>query len=347
MKALVSTVVLLAGIGGDVLADDKPNALSPKQIEDGWILLFDGETTFGWKIDGDARVSDGTLILGGDKATRASLTSEFGNCELSLDYTGDGHLVLDGGKIGSSNALVSSGQWHSFVLQMAFHPTGGTAIGFDPGGGTTPARATYNTNQMIVGLDVEAGKQFSLRNVRLRPLGLKSIFNGKDLSGWKEVKTNRTKSEFSVTPNGELNIKNGPGDIQTEGEWADFVLQIDVFSNGPHLNSGVFFRCLPGQFWQGYEAQIRNQWKGEDRTKPVDYGTGAIYNRQPARKVVSSDGEWFTMTIAARGNHMAIWVNGYQTADFTDNGHPGKAPATAGMWTKGRSACRGTTKRPT
>src|SRR5262249_34423471 len=85
-----------------------------------------------------------------------------------------------------------------------------------------------------------------LKNIKLKPLGLKPIFNGKNLTGWKEIKTNRTKSKFTVTDKGELNIKNGPGDIQTTGEWADFVLQLDVISNGPHLNSGVFFRCLPG-----------------------------------------------------------------------------------------------------
>jgi hypothetical protein len=95
-----------------------------------------------------------------------------------------------------------------------------------------------------------------------------------------------------------------------------------VFSNGKHLNSGVFFRCLPGKKWSGYEAQIRNQWEGDDRTKPVDFGTGGIYRRQPARKVVSSDKEWFTMTIAANGKHLAVWVNGYQTADFTDTRKP-------------------------
>src|SRR5690606_18793046 len=74
-----------------------------------------------------------------------------------------------------------------------------------------------------------------------------------------------------------------------------------------------------GQFWQGYEAQIRNQWEGDDRTKPVDFGTGGIYNRQPSRKVVSSDNEWFSYTILAHGNHIALWVDGYQTADYFDN----------------------------
>jgi hypothetical protein len=33
---------------------------------------------------------------------------------------------------------------------------------------------------------------------------------------------------------------------------------------------------------------------------------------------VSSDREWFTMTIAAHGPHLATWVNGVQVTDFTD-----------------------------
>ncbi len=54
------------------------------------------------------------------------------------------------------------------------------------------------------------------------------------------------------------------------------------------------------------------------RDQVVDIGTGGIYNRQPARKVVSNDREWYTMTVIAHGTHMATWVNGYQVTDFTD-----------------------------
>jgi len=50
----------------------------------------------------------------------------------------------------------------------------------------------------------------------------------------------------------------------------------------------------------------------------VDFGTGGVYGLQPARKVVPSDREWFTKTIVAHGNHMAVWVNGYPVSDFTD-----------------------------
>jgi hypothetical protein len=85
------------------------------------------------------------------------------------------------------------------------------------------------------------------------------------------------------------------------------------------MNSGIFFRCIEGQYQQGYEVQIQNSIKDNDRTKPLDYGTGAIYRRVPARKVVSTDGEWFTLTVIADGPHIATWVNGYQVVDWTDD----------------------------
>jgi hypothetical protein len=182
-----------------------------------------------------------------------------------------------------------------------------------------------------------------LRNVKLRPLDMKPLFNGKDLSGWKKYDGDkaRAKSVFDVNAEGELTIKNGPGDLQTEGQWADFLLQIECKTNGKQLNSGVFFRCIPGQYQNGYEAQIHNGWKdkadkdytieeydpkthalvGKTKIKSaaLDYGTGAIYRRVPARKAVAKDNEWFTMTVVAHGRHFATWVNGVQVVDWIDN----------------------------
>ncbi|PWT74925.1 MAG: hypothetical protein C5B46_03330, partial [Proteobacteria bacterium] len=149
------------------------------------------------------------------------------------------------------------------------------------------------------------------------------------------------KSDFSVNDKKELILRNGPGDLQTEGSWGNFVLQLQCISNGKHLNSGVFFRCRPGEYQNGYEAQIRNQFTAEPtqtyvledhdpethkllgkfniKSTAVDYGTGAIYRRQPARRQMSRDLEWFTMTIVAHDNHIATWVNGIQVTDWTDN----------------------------
>jgi hypothetical protein len=299
------------------------NTLTPQEIADGWMLLFDGESTFGWKVEGDAKAAGGILLLGGAKDSLLTNTTQFGDCELKFDYRVDAgkHFHFAIGDEGSLNAAKNKADWTTVELRREGDKAKYTLkAGSASGEGKTFTSLPPN---FALAFEVHAKELVAFRNIKLKPLGLKSIFNGKDLTGWKEIPGR--KSVYSVTDKGELNVKNGNGDIQSEGQWADFVLQLDIFSNGKHLNSGIFFRCLPGEFWSGYESQIRNQWEGDDRTKPVDFGTGGIYNRQKARKVVSTDKEWFTKTIVAHGPHMAVWVNGYQVSDFTDTRAPNKS----------------------
>jgi len=315
---------MLAAPGICQAGDAKPNTLTTQEIADGWILLFDGETTFGWKVEGTVKVADSTLLLGGvDKDSVAVTTTQFGDCELKFDYRMEAgkHFHFNIGEEGSLKAAPTKGAWTTVYVRRE----GAKATYTVQSANAAGESMTISNLPPRFALEFEAHAKdlIAFRNVKLRPLGLKSIFNGKDLTGWKEIPGR--KSVYSVTDKGELNVKNGNGDIQSEGQWADFVLQLDIFSNGKHLNSGIFFRCIPGEFWSGYESQIRNQWEGDDRTRPVDFGTGGIYNRQRARKVVSNDKEWFTKTIVAHGPHMAVWVNGYQVSDFTDTRPPDKS----------------------
>ena len=123
-----------------------------------------------------------------------------------------------------------------------------------------------------------------------------------------------------------MNVKNGNGQLEFEQPFADFVLQLEIFSNGKNLNSGIFFRSIPGEFSQGYESQILNGFLGGNRAKPIDCGTGGFYRRQNARRVVSNDFEWFHDTLVVSGDHMASWINGYQVSDWTDTRAPNENP---------------------
>jgi hypothetical protein len=298
------------------VADEKskPEALTPKEVSEGWILVFDGETTFGWHIDGEAKVENGELVLGGSNATTAWPTAKFGEYELHIDKVSGAGVIL-----GNTSQTVRDSSVDIKVNTLS-----------DSTANPFPLR-------------VEGKSVARIRGIKLKPLGMHSLFNGKDLTGWKKFEAipARAKSEFTVTPSGEIHLKNGPGDLQTEGQYADFVLQIECFCNGPHLNSGVFFRCIPGVYQQGYEAQIQNWFTSEpkreyviedydpktnelkNKTKvkatAIDFGTGAIYRRIPARGPAAKDGEWFTMTIVANARHLATWVNGVQQADWVDN----------------------------
>jgi hypothetical protein len=323
--------LLLAALPLWAAEEPKPNSLTPKEAAEGWVLLFDGQTTFGWNIEGEAKVQDGVLVLGRTKATKAATTTAFdwGNSPyaLEMELRWDGPtsptFLLLGGMVGLTDAAKTK-----FIPQKV----------------TVTANSQFPPPpRMPQKFEVPAGSKLFVRNLKYRPLGMKPLFNGKDLTGWKkfEAEPARAKSQFSVNERGELCIKNGPGDLQTTGAWGDFVLQIECMSNGKHLNSGVFFRCQPDKYQQGYEAQIQNgftkdpPWgylveeydpqthesRGKKTVKSAadDYGTGAIYRRVPARFAVARDHEWFTMTVAASGRHIATWVNGIQQVDWTDN----------------------------
>jgi hypothetical protein len=322
--------------GADTAA--RPNTLTRPQIAEGWVLLFDGETAFGWQPrTGGPWSAAGALEAPAGGSGALATTSEFGDFELRAEYQADagagGALLLRApaqGPLGASGfriglpALRGGGgrlpgaagapaaRWLAVIVRAQGDRVTATVDGRRVGAARVGRPAAVG----VVALDGGANGGIRIRSIRLLPLGAKPLFNGKDLGGWKLLPGHR--STFSVTPEGWLNVRNGNGDLQTTSEWGDFVLQLDVISNGDHLNSGVFFRANKDAFWSGYEVQIRNQWQGDDRTRAVDYGTGGIYNRQPARKVVSSDREWFTVTLVARGLHMATWVDGYQVTDFTD-----------------------------
>jgi hypothetical protein len=125
-----------------------------------------------------------------------------------------------------------------------------------------------------------------------------------------------------------LHASGGRGQLESSGEYGDFNLQLQGRVDADGINSGIFFRSIPHDFQNGYECQIQNSYndKDNDPTKPADFGTGGIYRRVPARRVLSKDHEWFNLTLAATGPHIAAWVNGYQVTDWTDTRPPDENP---------------------
>jgi hypothetical protein len=366
MKPLFPILLaLLLPAAGRAADEPAGNALSPREIADGWIQLFDGESTFGWTVPGNSKwtVVDGMLAPEGKGPATLVTTTEFSEFELKVSYTAlpdtKAQVLLWTGPQGPAEGWTSraidlrgeKGRWSELAVTAAdtlfSQRIRTTGLGFSSGTASS-GRLQGGPHRGHIAL---TGSGVVFRSVKLRPFGEKPLFNGKDLSGWKEFPGR--KSKFTVTPEGWLNVKDGPGDLQTEGQWADFVLQLDCISNGRRLNSGVFFRCRPGEYQQGYEAQVHNgftdmqekeytieeydpqthELKGKTKVKSaaIDYGTGAIYRRVPARRAVSKDGEWFTMTVVAHGRHIATWVNGVQQVDWTDNRPPKD---------NGRNGCR-------
>lgn len=331
------------------------NQLTPSELAEGWILLFDGQSLFGWQpasqtnwavADGAIRASEGdpglltTTSQFGDYALRVDFraasdansgvflrTSErpspedvAGRC-YELNIAGPDNPFPTGSLVKRQRTAIkpSPEEWQTFEItaqagRIAVKLNGQPAVDYTDPKPTPRGR---------IGLQFNRGP-VEFRNVKLRPLGAKPMFNGKDLSGWKQHP--ESKSRITVTPEGWLHLEDGKGQLESSSLHADFTLQLEAFVNGQGINSGVFFRSIPGEMMNGYEAQIHNSFKDGDRTKPADCGTGGIFRRQNARRVVANDKEWFHLTLHADGPHMAAWVNGYQVSDWTDTRKPDKNP---------------------
>jgi hypothetical protein len=161
----------------------------------------------------------------------------------------------------------------------------------------------------------------SVRTLAVRPLGLNTRFDGRSLAGCTPVNPATLRPGTGPTwtlDGGRLHARGGPGAMELSGRYADFVLQAELCTRGRYSNGGIFFRNPPGTCMMGYEAQIYNRCEDGDPARPAVYATGAIDDRQNARRLVSRDGTPFLMTIIAHGPHLATWVNGVQVTDWTD-----------------------------
>ena len=280
--------------------------LSKSEVDDGWIALFDGETLFGWRPQPSAnfRVQDKAIVVERGGQCLLCTTTQFADYVLKVEFrcdetTNSGIFLRTSPKPGNvkrdcfelniappdnpfpTGSFVGrkkyeghkpDGEWHQYEVTMegnkATVKLDGTVI------------LEYEDDDAVgrgfIGLQHNSG-YVAFRNVKLKPIGTKPIFNETDLTGWKSYP--EMNSEFTVSPEGFLSMKNGKGQLETENKYGDFVLQIEAISHGAKLNSGVFFRCIPGDEMNGYESQIQNGFNEGDRTKPMDAGTGAIFRR--------------------------------------------------------------------
>ena len=382
MNQVLCALAISVACTTTVVAQPKVNVLTDAELAEGWVLLFDGDTLFGWTALGNAnwQAVDGAIRASYGEPGLLCTNSQFGDYELKVDF----RVVTDGNSgvflqttanptradlttkcyevniSGEADAKWPTGtivdrqtpRWkpaegdedrvihtrETFMKEQyssAVRPpdrwwrtlemrVGNGQVRVKLDGRTT---ADYTDLKPLgrgrIGLQFRTG-QVEFRNVKLRPLGMESLFNGKDLAGWEPYPD--MASVFSVTPEGWLHVQNGKGQLETTGRYGDFTLQLETYVNGQGLNSGIFFRSIPGDFWMGYESQISNAYQDGDRTKPTDCGTGGIFRRQNARKVVADDFAWFYTTIHADGPHMAVWVNGYQVSDWTDTRPPNENP---------------------
>ncbi|MFO1045375.1 MAG: DUF1080 domain-containing protein [Planctomycetaceae bacterium] len=322
--------------------------------------LFDGVSLHGWSIENDCDVDvvDGCMRLkAGDGWLRSHHT--YRDFELHLEWKAlqgaaydagiyirsskDGKPfpkpayqvnLLQGkeGNIGTlpgaeSTGLVKSGEWNAFDLKVV-----GDTVALQINGKPAYSVGGLQQRDGYIGFQVEVpkGGQFLLRNIQLKELGYKSLFNGKDLAGWEgeggDIKSCWSVEEGLLVCSGQ----KGPW-LRSVSEYGDFDLRLEYrLSTGG--NSGVYVRVpKDGNHHRendkfpaaGFEVQILDD-AAPQHLKLKDYQYSAsIYDIAGANPRVSRvPGEWNTLEINCHGGRVTTWHNGYQVTDVNSTESP-------------------------
>ena len=177
------------------------------------------------------------------------------------------------------------------------------------------------------------------RPLNQAPPGFTSLFNGKDLSGWRGRQPDYSPyDQAKLTPE-ELAAKQATwnaardlhwsvdvakGEIVSDGQsphlattkdYGDFELWVDWLMVSPNGDSGIYLRSYPQvQIWD--PANLREVRNGAEK------GSGALWNNNadnpgkwPLVKADNPVGEWNTLRIRMIGTHVWIWLNGKATVE--------------------------------
>ncbi len=346
--------------------------VTPAEAAEGWIQLFDGESLSGWTSFGTAKWKAGKGVLTSDPGAAGYLrtNSAFSDFRLKGDvriaegaasgiyirWEKHGKPEESGYKVqiddrdpgnppGSLVDILKAhsisaphGEWRGLEVMADGDHFVVRLDGVSVLDGKNPQyRTGYIRLQSVPGSPVE------FRNLRLKPLGTESLFNGADLAGWKQVAPPLAKpSKFSkIIPkakpkpaiwepkDGAIRVQDGVDQLETQKTFADFILQmqvrvdarVDSKDKKHHPAGAVLFRGDPGKYQTGYRLLIHND---------SDSPTGTLEELQPARKAIGQDKVYCTQTIVAYGRHIAVWVDGALVNDYDDIRSDGIARTGAG-----------------
>lgn len=147
--------------------------------------------------------------------------------------------------------------------------------------------------------------------------GYRSLFNGKDLSGW-EGDTTLWKVEGEAIVGDSPGIKHNQF-LCTKEDFGDFELKLEFRVKDGAGNSGVQFRTkkLPNTTEvSGYQADLGEKYWGclydESRRNKV------LVQASPELDKVLKKGDWNEYTIRAEGDHITLKINGVTTVDYKE-----------------------------
>ena len=161
-----------------------------------------------------------------------------------------------------------------------------------------------------------------------------SLFNGKDLAGWK---ANRKPESFSVK-DGLIVVKPvdesahlfyvGDGK-EGSATFKNFELEASAKCDG-QANSGIYFHTAidsgkgpKNHLTKGYEVQLNNTAKEKKKT-------GSLYAVMELDKSPVDETKWFAVRIVVGEKRITIRIDGKEIVDYTEPDDVKRSPERAG-----------------
>ena len=144
--------------------------------------------------------------------------------------------------------------------------------------------------------------------------GFVSLFNGKDLTGWKANESPETfkVEDGKIVANGNRSHLFYVGDVKNHA-FKNFELKAQVLCKA-NSNSGIYFHTeFQEKGWpdKGFECQVcANGYKDPRKT-------GSLYAVKDVAEAPAKDDEWFDYHIVVKGKSVTTKINGKAIVEWT------------------------------
>lgn len=331
------------------------NRLTPEELAQGWVRLFDGHTFMGWDLEASKakwKIEEGALVAEEGEMSLLCTTSTFADYELMVEFQAD--------------AKVNSGVFLRTPLEPTDPKSDCIELNIAPVDNAFPTASLVGRSRVepdAVGpLEEEAwhtfhalldgdhiqiwidgkqvvdyvdttrlvagriGLQFRegtvrFKNIRLRPILLNTMLPAQDLSQWQP---SSTPSSFQLDKEGVLLIEKAKESIEFLQPLQNFCFQTEFQASEPMAPASIRLRGPFGKAMQGYRCWLGIPTSMKDAKEP-QLPTGSLQS-QRARVTLGEKQGWTHLTITAQGRHMATWVDGIQVTDWLDPRAPDEDP---------------------
>jgi hypothetical protein len=171
------------------------------------------------------------------------------------------------------------------------------------------------------------------------PAGFTSLFNGKDLSGWRGRQPNYNPAEEAKLPPDALAAKQAEWNTARDAHWRVDTAKQEIVSDGqsPHLSTAKDYGDFEfhvdwlmvnhngdsGVYLRGYpQVQVWDPDNPREVRNGAPKGSGALWNNNndnpgkwPLVKADNPVGQWNTFRIKMIGNRVWVWLNDKATVD--------------------------------